>query len=239
MSYEPNIEWLEIAITYICNVQCSNCNALSTQAPTKRKDDMTLADVQRFLDESVACAYPWKWLKLFGGEPTIHPQFDEICTALAAYRDKYNPEVRLSVVSNATNPHKVSEVVRALRFDPQVSPKVRTNRDQWGNPLLYVPTNVSPADLGLKGTDGCFIPQDCGIALNNLGFWPCSPAGAAARVFGYEAPVKRVQDITSQRLKVMYKHCDHCGYGMAQDRKFEQVTTTTWAQKLKEYNAQS
>lgn len=228
--------WLEIAISYVCNVKCSNCNALSTQAPTRRKDDMALADIERLVDESVACAYPWTWLKLFGGEPTLHTQFEEICACLSRYRSEHNPRVRLSVVSNGTGNDKVKRAGQ-LGFDPLVSPKRETNRDEWGNPLFYVPVNVSPADLGIQGTSGCFIPQDCGISLNNLGFWPCSPTGAAARVFHYQAPVKHVQDLTPERLKALYCHCDHCGYAMSQPRRFEQVTSPTWDAKLKGYNA--
>ena len=235
MIYEPDVLSLEIIITYVCNVSCNNCLALSPQAPTKHDQDMTLGDIQQFISDSIACRYPWKWLKLHGGEPTLHPQFMEFCGALAAYKVQ-NPSVRLSVVSNDSHPERVAMAV-ALGFDPLISSKVKDNTDKWGNKLAYVPVQVSPVDVGQAASSGCLTPVDCGIALNNLGFWPCGPAAAAARVFGYEAPVKHVQDITAERLKTMYKHCDHCGYAIAQPRSFAQRTSPTWAAKLTAYLA--
>ena len=48
------------------------------------------------------------------GEPTTHPHFAEIVDDCIALRDKYMPEARLSVLSNATMLWK-DEVVEALR----------------------------------------------------------------------------------------------------------------------------
>jgi len=230
MTYEPNMSVLEIAITYVCNVSCNNCLALSPQAPTKRDQDMTLEDIERFLAESVACNYPWTWLKLHGGEPTLHRQLMEICHALTAYKTASNPAVRLSLVSNDTNRKRVEEVL-AAGFDPQLSYKA-----VGSSAISYVPVNVSPKDIGVSADSGCFIPRDCGISLNNLGFWPCSPSAAAARVFDYEAPVKHVQDLTPERLKVLYSHCDHCGFAIRQERTTQQMSSPTWATKLAAYN---
>jgi hypothetical protein len=235
MNYELDMGVLEIAITYICNVRCNNCLALSPQAPTRRSEDMTLADIQQFISDSIACRYPWRWIKLHGGEPTLHPQFMDICRAFQEYKVQ-NPAARLSVVSNDSHPDQVAAAMQ-LGLDPQISSKVKDNTDKFGNKLAYVPVNISPKDMGQPTQSGCWIPEQCGIALNNLGFWPCGPAAAAARVFNYEAPVKRVQDLSVDKLKTMYKHCEHCGFGIVQERRFEQITSSTWAAKLETYNA--
>ena len=227
---------LEIAITYLCNVSCNNCSSLSPQAPTRRTDDMAEEDVQRFINESVACNYPWRHIKLYGGQPTIHPAFLRICVRLAGYRNWHNQQVRLSVVSNGSDHEKVAAAV-GMGFDPLVSPKVKGNTDASGSKLPYVPCHVSPKDLGRAPSSGCYIPPTCGVALNNLGFWPCSPAAAAARVFGYTAPVIRVADLTAERLMALYCHCDHCGFAIEQPRSYEQVTSPTWQQKLDTYRA--
>ena len=229
---------VEIAITYLCNVSCNNCLALSPQAPTGREQDMTVEQMQLFISDSIACSYPWKWIKLHGGEPTLHPNYMDFCRMLADYKVQ-NPSVRLSVVSNDSNPQKVA-AAGEVGFDPQVSSKVKDNTDKFGNKLEYVPVNVSPLDVGSTPGSGCWVPRDCGIALNNLGFWPCGPAAAAARVFGYEAPVKRVFELLNDgaaKLKTLYKHCDHCGFAISMPRSFEQVTSPTWAAKLQAYNA--
>lgn len=239
MTYDPNIYFLEIAVTYVCNVRCANCCTLSTQAKTTRSEDISLDQIKKFLAESVAAGHLWKWIKLHGGEPTIHPQFIEICQVLAEYRDEHNPGVRLSVCSNGSNPEKVDQALK-LGFDPQVSVKIGINRDASGNMIPYIPVNESPKDIGRIAPSGCYIASDCGIALNNSGFWPCAPCAGAARVFEYEAPVKHVADLTVDRLKQLYTHCDHCGFALTdRPRSTTQVTSKTWEEKLASYYAKS
>ena len=48
------------------------------------------------------------------GEPTMHPDFEQIIEDTIALRDRFCPEAKISVLSNATQLHR-AEVVRALR----------------------------------------------------------------------------------------------------------------------------
>lgn len=48
------------------------------------------------------------------GEPTMHPDFEQIIDDTIALRDRFCPEAKISVLSNATQLHR-AEVVRALR----------------------------------------------------------------------------------------------------------------------------
>jgi hypothetical protein len=232
----PNIRALEIATTYVCNVRCANCNSLCSQAPASRDLDITTNQIKELVSDSVLIGYPWEWIKLHGGQPTLHPDFFEICEVLADYKRKSNKGVKLAVVSNGHEGDKLKKV-EEMGFEGLVSVKVKTNVYQDGTPIPYVTVNASPVDLGMKGTKGCFVPSDCGICFNNLGFWLCSPLGAAARVFGYQSSVKRVADISVERLVNNYYHCDHCGYGISGcPRSVAQVTSKEWADKLKKYN---
>jgi hypothetical protein len=238
VTYEPNIYFVEIALTYVCNVRCANCCTLSTQAKTTRQEDLSLDQIKQFVEESVAANHRWQWIKLHGGEPTLHPNFIEVCEVLAAYKRDHNPGVRLSVCSNGSNPKKV-EAALALGFDPQVSVKVGVNKDASGNMIDYVRVNESPKDLGLSASSGCYIARDCGIGFNHQGFWPCAPCAGAARVFDYAPPVEHVADLTADRLKKLYSHCDHCGFAVSRPRSVSQVTSPTWESKLVAYNAKS
>lgn len=51
------------------------------------------------------------------GEPTMHPQFFEIVTEVARLRNKYFPEAKLSILSNATRLHNESVRRALLLFD--------------------------------------------------------------------------------------------------------------------------
>ena len=48
------------------------------------------------------------------GEPTMHPDFEQIIDDTIALRDRFCPAAKISVLSNATQLHR-AEVVRALR----------------------------------------------------------------------------------------------------------------------------
>ncbi|MFA6043382.1 MAG: hypothetical protein WC718_00230 [Phycisphaerales bacterium] len=233
----PNLNVVEVAITYACNVRCNNCSSLCTQAPVTRDDEMPVETFERFLYESVAADYPWGEIKLYGGQPTMHTRFLDLCRLLVSYRDNHRPNVFLSVVTNGSGKDKTA-AAQAMGFYLWDSPKVGTNAFPNGSPMPYVTTNMSPADQGLRGTNGCRIATDCGISLTKEGFWPCSPAGAAARVFGYKAPVEHVADISHDALMKMYVHCDHCGFCLpGEPRAVEQQTSPTWQEKLANYAA--
>jgi MoaA/NifB/PqqE/SkfB family radical SAM enzyme len=72
----PNLNQIEIDITYECNLKCINCNRSSTQAPIK--EGMTLEQIENFVRESVELNKKWKLINLLGGEPSIHKDFLEI-----------------------------------------------------------------------------------------------------------------------------------------------------------------
>src|SRR5262249_20587376 len=71
--YRRSRDFIEIDITYACNLNCYNCNRSCEQAPTG--EHMTVEQVERFVAESVAAGKQWKRIRLLGGEPTVHKNF--------------------------------------------------------------------------------------------------------------------------------------------------------------------
>jgi hypothetical protein len=229
-TYVPNIYRLELCLTYRCNVRCKNCSNLCTQAPYV--GDLTLLSIENMLKESVECNHKWARIVLHGGEPTLHPEYMEICRMVAQYRDTYNNEVTLHSCSNGTNSFVESQLAKSseLRIKSEVSVKVGTNRRAGGDDIPYIPVNESPDDLKEPFDLGCFQTTECGICYNYLGFFACSPAGAAARVFGFPPACTSVKDLTASVLTCVYtQHCKHCGFAMPGRRRvIEQTNTQTW-----------
>lgn len=64
------------------------------------------------------------------GEPTLHPKFPEIIEVVSGLRDRYFPEARISVLSNAT----------------------RINRPEIRNALLKVDNNILKLDSAIEST---------------------------------------------------------------------------------------
>ena len=88
--YRRSRGYIEIDITWACNLNCFNCNRSCEQAATG--DHMTVAQIDRFIAESRAANYKWKRIRVLGGEPTVHKHFFEILDRLRRYRDESSPE---------------------------------------------------------------------------------------------------------------------------------------------------
>ncbi len=208
----PNIRHLEIHITYRCNLRCVHCSNLITQAPSN--ETMPVAQVQDLLDQSAELNWPWEWLVLHGGEPTLHPQFEDICIALHEYQLKSNPTVRLFVCTNGFSKLVAERMEIAAKHN--VAPE---NSRKDGKPLVssHVPFSVSALDTGEDYMLGCYQSSMCGIAYNNHGFYECSPAAAGNRLFGYEPLATRLKDVTAELLATgFHKHCANCGFARVQ-----------------------
>ena len=206
--HRPNLKSLEIHITYRCNLRCYHCSNLITQAPSN--ETMTLAHFDELLADSVRLNWQWGRLILHGGEPTMHPQFEEICQRLADYKAKHNPNVELFVCTNGYGEKVKSQMVIASSLGV-----VPSDSKKSGVPDVHyhIAFSVSAIDEGKDYMLGCFQSSLCGIAYTNQGFYECSPAGAAWRVFGHKPMAKRLEDVTEEVLAAGYaEHCKHCGY---------------------------
>ncbi|MBR5332011.1 MAG: radical SAM protein [Muribaculaceae bacterium] len=103
----------------ICSFDCVYCEAGynsqgagTTGLPTREKVAQELEEKLKSMTE---LGEPLDVITFSGnGEPTIHPQFAEIIDDTIALRDKYFPQVKISVLSNSTRLGDV-RVVEALR----------------------------------------------------------------------------------------------------------------------------
>ncbi len=103
----------------ICTFDCIYCecgfnnetSGIKTEIPTKEEVLMKLGDV---LEDMKSKGTAPNVITFAGnGEPTIHKDFEEIIDGTIALRNKYFPEARIAVLSNATLIDKPS-VFRAL-----------------------------------------------------------------------------------------------------------------------------
>lgn len=103
----------------VCSFDCVYCEAGynsqgagTTGLPTREK---VAQDLEEKLSAMKSLGEPLDVITFSGnGEPTIHPQFAEIIDDTIALRDKYFPQVKISVLSNSTRLGD-ERVVAALR----------------------------------------------------------------------------------------------------------------------------
>jgi hypothetical protein len=237
-TYKPNFGIVELCLTYRCNVKCDNCSNLCTQAPFS--GDLSADMVREFIADSDRCGHTWGMITLHGGEPVLAPEIFSIAEVLAEYRGRTG--CKLWLLTNNSSNH-VRRLVTKISLDYNiplgVSTKKGKNNDRDGNPIEYVAVNESPEDLGIEHERGCFQTENCGICYNYLGYFPCSPMAAAARVFGYRG-LDSISKLTeSSCLDGFDLHCRHCGFSAPQNRRVvSQTSSKTWKDALELYNNQ-
>ena len=102
----------------MCSFDCIYCECgWNDEHPGKRRFNAR-EDVRDMLDATlqkmVADGTPPDVITFAGnGEPTMHPDFENIIADTIALRDKHCPEAKVSVLSNATQIHR-EDVRRAL-----------------------------------------------------------------------------------------------------------------------------
>lgn len=244
MKYIPNIYKLEIDITYLCTLKCFNCNRGISVAPANKEQNMTVDQIQKFIDQSISCSYPWERIKLIGGEPTVHPQFDDMVKLLYDYKKKHNPTLDLRVTSNGTTKYTMQKLQKVNENYPEiiVENSGKENNFISGFSLIH----VAPCDMYAYKNHkykGCWISEECGIGLNFLGFHSCSVGGSIARLFNYEIAIKNVEDINVDLLMNTYDSlCSLCGMYhniKVDDNNIETIMSPTWEEQIKSINKKS
>lgn len=198
---------LEIEINTSCDMNCVCCDRLVDQAPGP---SMTVAQIQRFVDESLELNWEWTRIHILGGEPTLHPQFREIVEVLKTYREKY-PSVLLRVISNGHGKlslHKewildngiVLNVETKYGVIPPYFRNVLNAPIDQGSPEIIPPCSI----FGISG---------CGIGLTRHGYFLCGAGAALARVSGLDIGIQRLADLTyDEMLDQSMKLCVLCGH---------------------------
>lgn len=103
-----------VILTHRCNKGCSYCFASQTRDLTlasKENIDMALEEFKRIVDQHIASGH--RMIKLLGGEPTQHPQFEEML------RYCYEKKMEVTVISNFLFKKEVRDVIlKYLEFMP-------------------------------------------------------------------------------------------------------------------------
>ena len=211
-AFLPNLNQIEIDITYECNLKCINCNRSSTQAPVK--DGMTLKQIEEFVRESIELQKKWKLINLLGGEPSMHKDFFGIVNMiLNEYILKHSPETILQVTSNGFG-DVVKEQLSKLPKHQNLIIDYASFKDERIVPY-FSPFNDAPIDKP-GGNDkeyhkGCWVTSYCGIGLNQLGYYPCGVAGGIDRIFKLDLGVQSLKDVDESIARYLSTFCRYCG----------------------------
>ena len=209
INYTPTSGKAELHITYRCNLQCVNCNRAS-MLRDEHSLDMTLEDVAEFFRQ--AEALNWKPdILLIGGEPTLHPQFEDILRMSRQF-------VKDGLVQVWTNgrDRDLVEYIRAVYHAsvPEETFKAKSRTDfPWDD--YY----VSPADYGMV-REKCWQHGSgiCGISVDSQGYMPCAVGGMLDGMLKMGLRTKVLADLfdNEKNAEITKRMCQHCGACLSQ-----------------------
>lgn len=201
-------DYLEIDITYRCNLACANCNRSCAQAP--RSTDISIEQIEQLITESLLQGYQWRRIRLLGGEPTLHPRFLEIIQLLRIYRDTHLPSLRIVVCTNGYGP-KVRQMLDLLPEDIEIK-----STEKSGGSRLFRPFNKAPCDSRLHRfydyETGCRILSECGMGLTPMGYYPCAISGGIDDIVQVRIGRKRLPDPSDSMKDILKTLCPLCGH---------------------------
>ena len=207
--YKRSRKNIELDITYECNLGCKSCNRSCPQARTQER--MTIDQIEKFIQESLAKGIIWEKISLVGGEPTLHPDFLKIAQLLVDYKKRYAGETLIWLKTNGFG-LKVQKVLEKVPPEIEIisSEKESSIQDDFVN------FNIAPKDTGnCQGCDyinGCVIMEYCGIGLNPYGYYPCAVAAGIDRIFGFNLGRKKIPEFTDDMPKELRIFCSLCGH---------------------------
>ncbi len=200
---------LEIDLTYICSLRCQGCNRSIDKAPSN--ENVSIDQINQFINESVQCGHSWKGIRILGGEPTLHPEFLAILDSLMAYRKKHLPNLRITVVSNG-----YSERTKLILNKIPEGILVENTSKVSGVQVDFAPFNNAPQDYPEHARsdfrNGCWITKGLGMGLTPNGYYHCAIAGGIDRIFNFKIGRHSIPDSGDPLYEQFSALCSLCGH---------------------------
>ena len=235
----PRMDWLELDITYVCGMNCHNCNRMTGIAPGRPEQNITVAQIENLIADSIGLQYSWKEWFLVGGEPTAHPDLNAIISRIAEYRAAHNPELRLTLATHGhgeRTQQRLTELAAAFPFQQFLnSHKTGPMQSEFVAPCI-APIDLAPEWAASHHYEGCSVSGHCGISMNYQGFYPCAVAGAIDRVFGRNQAVVNLADVSEATMIEKYQaFCRLCGYYRPIWENTQTLLSPAWRTALDRY----
>jgi hypothetical protein len=186
---------------------------------------ITLDRVKYCINDTIECNKKYHIIDLFGGEPTLHPQFKEIVLLFEKANKEHNITDMLTVGTNgyAQESFNLCHFAEQHGFITENSLKdegFKNHTKKWE----YIPSNVAPCDVGHEvPKDGCWYYKagHGGFAFDNKGYYACNLILASARLFDYQPACQSVKDLTEEKVKEGFEqHCKRCPLALPIDPLF-------------------
>jgi hypothetical protein len=230
--WKTNLHMMEIEITTLCNLRCYNCDRSCQQAASDER--MTIDQVRRFVDESIKLGWKWNWIKVMGGEPTLHPDLLPILEELERYKKAYNGCVVEIITNGLAN--STRETLKKVPGWVRISNTGKTSRVQDFDAYNVAPIHSQGFD-SQRAMKACWITNSYGVGFTRYGFYQCGAGASIDRVFGFGIGIRRLEDLKAGHLaKQRPALCALCGH-LCPIRTREEKTSASWQRAYGRYGA--
>jgi hypothetical protein len=206
----------QIVITNVCNMNCGGCVQLIGHFPKEKLWFMSIEDIDkniRLLKKYMEGSHECSPISIFGGEPTLHPQWDELIALLKNYK----PTI-FWINTNGRLGHKryqkEENLVYWVDLHPDSQKFVRS---------LYAASDAIklPDDMSYwrKAQKDCDIWKGCSTSIYKNKAYFCENAGPMDLLFydgqyGWELDDNKHPFVKSkEEIDEQAKHfCKRCGW---------------------------
>lgn len=226
---ESLLKHIQLEITTLCNRACPNCDRNCGTAPSA--EEMSVEQINRFVDEAIAAKHEFARIDIIGGEPTLHTRMPDVLEAIRRYKDVFK-KCKIRLTTNGTG-SKVKEVVATLPDWVHV----RNSDKEHSSLPAFDAVNIAPVDCGVRSARACSIPWRCGFSLSRYGYFLCGAGASVARVFGLDIGIKTLTDATAEQLQSQRGQlCALCGHSRSSVQlASEQMTSKSWKKAFNAY----
>lgn len=220
---------VQLEITSRCNIGCIQCDRNCGAVPAAA--DMEIAQIWKFVEESLDAKKAWGRIDVIGGEPTLHKKLDKILEIIGIYHSKY-PHTQIRFSTNGLG-EKVNEALKLLPSWIKLRNSSKEGKDQPHK--IY---RTAPVDTGVKAVKACSVPWRCGLGLTPNGYFPCGAGAALARAFGLDIGIKSFSEVNPFSIKrQMIQLCKYCGHSnsIEQVEAKDQSCSPSWKNAIDNY----
>jgi len=168
------MDGIQLEITNACPLSCANCTRFC--GLIKKPYFMPLDEVKRAIDSTVG--YP-KFTGFIGGEPLLHPDFEEICKYAASKRDCRQLGLWTTLPPGK---EKHAQVICDTFYHVYVNDHKRGDIFHWPA-LVGIQEVITDKRKMWNMIDTCWCQHSWCASINPKGAWFCEVAGAMAMLW--------------------------------------------------------
>ena len=217
-------KWIELNITLECNWKCPCCVRLCNIKNKNPNSVMNLDDISYITSEIKKIGlHNFEHITIIGGEPTLNPNFVEICHYL-----KNNLDIKLEVSTNSSNNSKYKSIIEKMGIRYYTFGNVD---NMYKKEISHINFYISPTENSQSMRVDCGL--NCGVSIckinNELIYSHCSNQIFLAYMLKSQdllyRNLKDVMDSDSYHNRVTDNVCKHCQFMSRYRIKFHKNST--------------